>query len=139
VASFGDAMGTTPGALEIVHTDATKGTYAKVVLSDDAKTLLGGVLVGDAAAYTTLKAWVGREYPGDPAALISPAAFGEAALGSALPDDAVICSCNNVTKASICGAIAEGACDLAAIKGCTSAGTTCGGCLPTVGRILADS
>jgi nitrite reductase (NADH) large subunit len=139
VASFGDAMGTTPGALEIVHTDATKGTYAKVVVSDDARTLLGGVLVGDAAAYTTLKAWVGREYPGDPAALISPAAVGESALGSALPDDAVICSCNNVTKASICGAIAEGACDLAAIKGCTSAGTTCGGCLPTVGRLLADS
>ncbi|NUO36652.1 MAG: FAD-dependent oxidoreductase, partial [Dermatophilaceae bacterium] len=38
VASFGDAMATTPGALEIVHTDATKGTYAKVVVSDDART-----------------------------------------------------------------------------------------------------
>jgi nitrite reductase (NADH) large subunit len=137
VASFGDAMGTTPGALEIVHTDATKGTYAKVVVSDDARTLLGGILVGDATAYTTLKAYVGREVPGDPAALISPAG---AELGAdALPDDAVICSCNTVTKGSICGAIADGACDLAAIKGCTNAGTTCGGCLPTVRKLLVDS
>ncbi|WP_028785706.1 nitrite reductase large subunit NirB [Terracoccus sp. 273MFTsu3.1] len=137
VASFGDAMATTPGALEIVHTDATKGTYAKVVVSDDAKTLLGGILVGDASAYTTLKAYVGREVPGDPGALVSPAG---AELGAdSLPDDAVICSCNNVTKASICGAIAEGACDLAAIKGCTNAGTTCGGCLPTVKKLLVDS
>ena len=137
VASFGDAMATRPGALEIVHTDATKGTYAKVVVSDDARTLLGGILVGDASAYTTLKAYVGREVPGDPGALVSPAG---AELGAdALPDDAVICSCNNVTKGSICGAIAEGACDLAAIKGCTNAGTTCGGCLPTVKRLLVDS
>ncbi|WP_330476439.1 nitrite reductase large subunit NirB [Terrabacter sp. C0L_2] len=137
VASFGDAMATTPGALEIVHTDATKGTYAKVVVSDDARTLLGGILVGDASAYTTLKAYVGREVPGDPGALVSPAG---AELGAdALPDDAVICSCNNVTKGSICGAIAEGACDLAAIKGCTTAGTTCGGCLPTVKKLLVDS
>lgn len=137
VASFGDAMGATPGALEIVHTDAVKGTYAKVVVSDDARTLLGGILVGDASAYTTLKAFVGREVPGDPAALISPAAVE---LGSdALPDDAVICSCNNVTKGAICGAIAEGACDLATLKGCTNAGTTCGGCLPTVKKLLVDS
>jgi nitrite reductase (NADH) large subunit len=137
VASFGDAMATTPGALEIVHTDATKGTYAKVVVSDDARTLLGGILVGDASAYTTLKAYVGREVPGDPGALVSPAG---AELGAdALPGDAVVCSCNNVSKASICGAIAEGACDLAAIKGCTSAGTTCGGCLPTVKKLLVDS
>ncbi len=137
VASFGDAMATTPGALEIVHTDATKGTYAKVVVSDDAKTLLGGILVGDASAYTTLKAYVGREVPGDPGALVSPAG---AELGAdALPDDAVICSCNNVTKGSICSAIADGSCDLAAIKGCTNAGTTCGGCLPTVKKLLVDS
>jgi len=137
VASFGDAMGATPGALEIVHTDATKGTYAKVVLSDDARTLLGGVLVGDAAAYTTLKAFVGRAVPGDPASLISPAA---AELGSdTLPDDAVICSCNNVTKGAICSAIADGACDLASLKSCTTAGTTCGGCLPTVKKLLVDS
>ena len=139
VASFGDAMGATPGALEIVHSDTARGTYAKVVLSDDARTLLGGILVGDATAYTTLRSFIGREVPGDPAALISPAGDGGADLSSQLPDDAIICSCNGVAKGSICAAIADGAGDLAAIKGCTSAGTTCGGCLPSVRKLLVDS
>ena len=35
-------------------------------------TLLGGVLVGDASAYPMLRPLVGRELPGDPAALIAP-------------------------------------------------------------------
>ena len=51
VASFGDAMGVTPDCLEVAVNDAVNQTYAKLVLSDDAKTLLGGVLVGDASAY----------------------------------------------------------------------------------------
>lgn len=44
-----------------------------------------------------------------------------------------------MTKGAICGAIAAGACDIASVKACTSAGTTCGGCLPTVKQLLADS
>src|SRR5207249_1597142 len=45
VASYGDAHATSEGALSVVLHDAAKGTYAKLVVSDDAKTLLGGVLV----------------------------------------------------------------------------------------------
>ncbi|KDE12601.1 nitrite reductase large subunit NirB [Rhodococcus aetherivorans] len=137
VASFGDAHATTPGALEVVLSDAAKGTYAKLVVSDDAKTLLGGILVGDASAYGSLRPLVGRELPGDPAALISPA--GEKPGAGSLPDDAEVCSCNGVTKGTICGAIADGACDIAQVKACTGAGTTCGGCLPTVKQLLAAS
>ncbi|WP_016934330.1 nitrite reductase large subunit NirB [Rhodococcus sp. R1101] len=137
VASFGDAHATTPGALEVVLSDSAKGTYAKLVVSDDAKTLLGGILVGDASAYGTLRPLVGRELPGDPATLISPA--GEKPGAGSLPDDAEVCSCNGVTKGAICDAIAEGACDIAQIKSCTSAGTTCGGCLPSVKQLLARS
>ncbi|MCX5044587.1 nitrite reductase large subunit NirB [Aldersonia sp. NBC_00410] len=137
VASFGDAHATTEGALEVVLSDAAKGTYAKLVVSDDAKTLLGGILVGDASPYASLRPLVGRELPGDPAALISPA--GEKPGAGSLPDDAEVCSCNAVTKGSICGAIAEGACDIAQVKACTNAGTTCGGCLPTIKQLLASS
>ncbi|MBN0972917.1 MULTISPECIES: nitrite reductase large subunit NirB [unclassified Gordonia (in: high G+C Gram-positive bacteria)] len=138
VASFGDAFGTTENALEITYHDAVAGRYAKIVVSDDAKTLLGGILVGDASAYAMLKPMVGREIPGDPAALIAPE--GGAAVGmDALPDDAEICSCNGVSKGAICSAIADGACDIAAVKGCTSAGTTCGGCLPSIKQLLAAS
>ncbi|SLF02751.1 nitrite reductase large subunit [Mycobacteroides abscessus subsp. massiliense] len=67
VASFGDAHATADGALEVVFNDATKGTYAKLVVSDDARTLLGGILVGDASAYGTLRPMLGRELPADPA------------------------------------------------------------------------
>ncbi|WP_165588068.1 FAD-dependent oxidoreductase, partial [Mycobacteroides abscessus] len=96
VASFGDAHATADGALEVVFNDATKGTYAKLVVSDDARTLLGGILVGDASAYGTLRPMLGRELPADPASLIAPSG-AEIGVG-ALPDDAQICSCNAVTK-----------------------------------------
>ncbi|MEU6560759.1 nitrite reductase large subunit NirB [Nocardia nova] len=137
VASFGDAHATTEGALSVVLHDAAKGTYAKLVLSDDAKTLLGGILVGDASQYAALRPLVGSELPAEPAALISPAG---AELGAdALPDEAQICSCNNVSKGAICGAIAEGACDIAGVKSCTAAGTSCGGCVPMIKKLLEQS
>ncbi|WP_067659787.1 nitrite reductase large subunit NirB [Nocardia harenae] len=137
VASFGDAHGTTEGALSVVLHDAAKGTYAKLVVSDDAQTLLGGILVGDASQYAALRPLVGRPLPAEPAALISPAG---AELGAdALPDDAQICSCNNISKGAICGAIADGACDIPAIKSCTSAGTSCGGCVPMLKKLLEQS
>lgn len=135
VASFGDAHGTSDGALEVVFNDATKGTYAKLVVSDDARTLLGGILVGDASAYGTLRPMLGRELPADPASLISPAG-AEIGVG-ALPDDAQICSCNAVTKGAICGAICDGATDVPALKAATCAGTSCGSCIPMLKQILA--
>lgn len=134
VASFGDAHGVADGALEVTLNDPTKGTYAKLVVSDDASTLLGGVLVGDATAYGTLRPLVGRPLPGDPAALIAPAA-AEVGVGS-LPDEAQICSCNAVSKGTIRCAISAGACDVPAIKATTAAGTSCGSCVPMLKRLL---
>ena len=51
VASFGDCQATEPGALELVYADPIAGVYSKLVVSDDASRLLGGVLVGDASPY----------------------------------------------------------------------------------------
>ncbi|OBI90509.1 nitrite reductase large subunit [Mycobacterium asiaticum] len=137
VASFGDAMGTTANCLEVVINDAVNCTYAKLVLSDDAKTLLGGVLVGDASSYGVLRPMVGSELPGDPLALIAPAGDGAGALGiGALPDSAQICSCNNVTKGDLKCAIADGCADVPALKACTSAGTSCGSCVPLLKQLL---
>ncbi len=139
VASFGDAMGATENCLEVVINDAVKRTYAKLVLSDDAKTLLGGVLVGDASSYGVLRPMVGSELPGDPLALIAPAGSGDGAgaLGvGALPDSAQICSCNNVTKGDLKCAIADGCADVPALKACTAAGTSCGSCVPLLKQLL---
>ncbi|OBG77354.1 nitrite reductase large subunit [Mycobacterium sp. E1214] len=137
VASFGDAMGSTENCLEVAINDAVNRTYAKLVLSDDAKTLLGGVLVGDASSYGVLRPMVGSELPGDPLALIAPASGEAPALGvGALPDSAQICSCNNVTKGDLKCAIADGCADVPALKSCTAAGTSCGSCVPLLKQLL---
>ncbi|OBH30289.1 nitrite reductase large subunit [Mycobacterium sp. E342] len=137
VASFGDAMGVTENCLEVAINDAVKRTYAKLVLSDDAKTLLGGVLVGDASAYGVLRPMVGSELPGDPLALIAPVSGEAPALGiGALPDSAQICSCNNVTKGDLKCAIADGCADVPSLKSCTAAGTSCGSCVPLLKQLL---
>ncbi|HEY2449757.1 MAG TPA: nitrite reductase large subunit NirB, partial [Mycobacterium sp.] len=139
VASFGDALATTPGALEVVVSDPIGGTYSKLVLSDDVRTLLGGILIGDASSYGVLRPLVGSELPGDPVSLIAPAGSGGgSAIGvGALPADAQICSCNDVTKGALCAAIADGACTVADLKGCTKAGTSCGSCVPLLSQLLA--
>ncbi len=139
VASFGDAMGATPDCLEVVVNDPVKQTYAKLVLSDDARTLLGGILVGDASAYGILRPMVGEALPGDPLALIAPAGSdgGTGGLGvGALPAGAQICSCNNVTKGDLTEAIAGGCCDVPGLKKCTQAGTSCGSCVPLLKQLL---
>ena len=137
VASFGDAFARTPGALEVVWADPVGGVYKKLVLSDDARTLLGGVLVGDATAYASLRPMVGRELPGDPAAFLLPEG-GAGAPELELPDDAGVCSCNNVSAGAVRHAVAEQGChDLGAVKACTRAGTSCGSCLPLVKKLMA--
>jgi nitrite reductase (NADH) large subunit len=139
VASFGDALATTPGALEVVVSDPIGGTYSKLVLSDDVQTLLGGILIGDASSYGVLRPLVGSKLPGDPVTLIAPAGSGGGpAVGvGALPAGAQICSCNDVTKGALCEAIADGACTVADLKGCTKAGTSCGSCVPLLSQLLA--
>ncbi|SCL13830.1 assimilatory nitrite reductase (NAD(P)H) large subunit precursor [Micromonospora inyonensis] len=136
VASFGDAHGVTPGCLDVTFTDPATRVYAKLVLSDDARTLLGGVLVGDASAYPTLRASVGGPLPAPPLALLAPA--GEAAAGgvATLPATAQVCSCNAVTREQVDAAIADGCADVPALKACTRAGTSCGSCVPLLKQLL---
>ena len=139
VASFGDAHANTPGALEVVHNDPVAGCYAKLVVSDDAVTLLGGVLVGDASQYATLRPLVGRPLPADPGALVAPAGSGASVGIGALPPDAQVCSCHAVTKGTITDAITSGGCaDVASIKSCTKAGTGCGSCVPMLKQLLTE-
>ena len=143
VASFGDAFATEPGALELVYADAVAGVYKKLVVSEDATRLLGGILVGDASAYGVLRPMVssGIALPANPEELILPASrtggTGPGVLG--MPDEAQICSCNNVSKGEIVAAVAEGDCeDLASVKKCTKAGSTCGSCVPMVKTLIED-
>ena len=50
-----------------------------------------------------------------------------------MPESAQVCSCNNVSKGTICAAIkALNLESAAAVKSCTKAGSGCGGCFPMV-------
>ncbi|QIJ62460.1 nitrite reductase large subunit NirB [Streptomyces sp. JB150] len=138
VASFGDAHGTSEDCLDVVYSDSRSGLYKKLVIGRDG-TLLGGILVGDAEAYGTLKAFTGSVPPVSPESLVLPAGAGAPVqLGpAALPDDAIICSCNNVRKGTIREAVTEHQCTtVPEVKKCTKAGTTCGSCVKVLGQLV---
>ncbi|MFF3018420.1 nitrite reductase large subunit NirB [Streptomyces sp. NPDC057939] len=139
VASFGDPFAPEgrDGAVSVVFSDTREGVYKKLLLGPDGA-LLGGILVGDARAYGSLKPHAGRQLPAPPEAFLLPATEGIAPPGAdALPDDAVVCSCHNVTKGQVRTAVtAESLTDVGGIKKCTKAGTGCGGCLGTLQAVL---
>lgn len=137
VASFGDAFATADGALELVFADQVHGVYQKLVVSDDASRLLGGILVGDASRYAALRPLVGRPLPAPPEELLLG---GRTAVAGELPGDAQICTCHAVTKQAICTAIAEHELvDVAGVNACTRAGTGCGSCVPALTALLTES
>jgi nitrite reductase (NADH) large subunit len=133
VASFGRTGG--PGTLDVVFADPVAGIYKKLVVSDDARTLLGGVLVGDASAYAGLRPLAGRPLAASPDTLL----LGGGASPGVLGDEDQVCSCNAVTKKQIVTAITEqDADDVPAIKACTRAGTSCGSCIPLLKSLLDE-
>ncbi len=141
VASIGDPHGKAEGSRSYQFTDERRQVYKKIVVSDCGKYLLGGVMVGDAGEYgTLLQMMLNRiELPEAPEFLILPQSDGKAKPGlgvDALPATAQICSCNDVSKGAICEAVAGGATSIGALKKCTGAGATCGGCVPLVTQIM---
>lgn len=142
VASFGDPFISGNSVKVIQYEDTVKGVYKRINLSADGKQLLGGILVGDAAQYNMLLQTCKNKLvlPADPGDLILGARGGseQSAAGLAgLPDDAMICSCENVSKAGICNAVSQQQCEsVDAIKKCTKAGTGCGGCVPMIKDLL---
>ncbi|SDT27025.1 nitrite reductase large subunit NirB [Actinopolymorpha singaporensis] len=130
VASFG----TPAGELDVVYSDPAHGIYAKLALTDDAQTLLGGILVGDASAYAVLRASVNGPLPGKLADFL-----GSGEVPGDLPGGAQVCSCHAVTKDDVLTAVGDGHTDVAGLKACTRAGTGCGSCVPLLRTLLAQA
>ncbi|MET9022234.1 nitrite reductase large subunit NirB [Actinopolymorpha sp. NPDC004070] len=130
VASFG----TPAGELDVVYSDPAHGIYAKLALTDDAQTLLGGILVGDASAYAVLRASVNGPLPGKLADFL-----GSGEVSGDLPGGAQVCSCHAVTKDDILTAVGDGHSDVAGLKACTRAGTGCGSCVPLLKTLLTQA
>jgi nitrite reductase (NADH) large subunit len=137
VASFGDALN--PGRRTVVYQDMVRGVYKKLVLSDDDKRLVGGVLVGDADDYMRLLGVCngGQQLALAPEELLFGARGAADASSAEAPDTLQVCSCNNVSKGQICAAIVDKeAVTVGKLKSCTRAGSGCGGCVPLVTDIL---
>jgi len=140
VASIGDAHARTQGALIFTYQNGGSDVYKRLVVNEDKTRLLGAVLVGDANEYGTLLQYCqnGIALPENPDSLILPRRADEAmGLGpDALPASAQICSCYEVSKGTICSAIAAGCTTVNALKAETKAGTGCGGCVPLLKSVL---
>ena len=142
VASIGDAHAAASGARACVFIDERRQIYKKLVVNEEGTRLLGGILIGGAEQYCTWLQMVqnGLPLPANPEQLMFPSgddSDGHQTPGLAGPPDAAqICSCNNVSKAELCTAIASGARTLGALKQCTKAASSCGGCAPLVTQVL---
>ncbi|HEV3010008.1 MAG TPA: nitrite reductase large subunit NirB, partial [Burkholderiales bacterium] len=138
VCSIGDAHAATADSRSYVYTDEV--VYKKLVVSGDGRHLLGAILVGDAADYGTLLQMVLNPLPlpEHPEDLILPMRQGSSkGLGvDLLPDSALVCSCNSVSKKEILQAVEGGCATLGALKKKTKAATSCGGCGPLAKQIL---
>ncbi|MGH3207942.1 MAG: FAD-dependent oxidoreductase, partial [Trebonia sp.] len=141
---------TEPGAdedLEVLRfEDPARERYAKLVLSADR--VVGAILIGlpDAAAAVVQLYDRNGAAPADRLALLLgralPPESGGGSGPAALPDYAVVCRCNMVTKRQLRDAWYGGACGRAALSSATRAATGCGTCgddLDTIAAWLAET
>ncbi len=133
VASIGDSRGF-DNAQYVELSDNQSGTYKKLWLDETGQYLKGAVLVGDASDYNLLlNQYLSGEKIASPAISLlqqdsdAPVVFN---------DNAIICSCHQVTKADIVERVIAGDHSLVAIKGCTKAASGCGGCGALVQDII---
>jgi nitrite reductase (NADH) large subunit len=145
VASFGDPFIENDEVSAIVFENKFSGIYKRINVSKDGKTLLGGILVGDSSDYNGLFQIYSNAMalPPNPEDLILGSRGGESStMGSAmdLPDTAVICSCENITKGAICCSITDGSCEtFGDVVKATKATSGCGGCKPMVADLVKAS
>ena len=145
VASFGIPYMPADKGLSIIYENKTKGIYKRINVSHDGKTLLGGIMVGDAGDYSILHQMYLNNMPLPDNAeelIVGARGEGNSAFGSAmdLPDSAVICSCEAVTKGAICCSVLDdGNETVKSVSKATKAGTGCGGCKPMLNDLVTES
>lgn len=145
VASFGEPFMPADKGHSIIFENKTESLYKRINVTHDGKKLLGGILVGDAKDYNMLLQMYLNEMPlpKNPENLILGSRGGEdVSFGSAmdLPDTAVVCSCEAVTKGQICCSVKEdGNETVKAIAKVTKATTGCGGCKPMVDDLVKET
>ncbi|MEK3884853.1 nitrite reductase large subunit NirB [Paenibacillus sp. PL2-23] len=134
----------TPETRSLKLQDDLAGTYKKLVIQDGK--LVGAVLFGDTSEGSELFAQIkkGESVEGREKELLLGFTPGQGGGSSpearlkAMADDEVICGCNGVSKGTIAEAITGKGChSVSAIKSCTKASASCGGCKPLVEGLLS--
>lgn len=147
VASIGKSTLESDDVNETVLLNSKSGVYKKLITSKETGNLVGAVLVGDADDYGNLLQLYLNDMilPEVPETLLvantgaSTGKNASAGLGvDSLPDTALICSCENISKGTICTAVQDGNHDIPSLKACSKAGTGCGSCVPLMTDLLAS-
>jgi len=120
----------------IEYLDRGGRSYKKILIRKDR--IIGIVMYGDTGSAPALYSYLlGEEDISDRRNLLFGSVPGKASSVKEIPDDAIVCGCNGVTKGAIVKAIEnKGLFTLEDVKRETRAASSCGGCVATLERIL---
>lgn len=121
----------------VQYSEPKHGIYKTVVVRDNK--LVGATLVGDVSKVAFLMQAFDRglPLPDERLSLMFDIGTPEVAVGAAeLSDDAQVCNCNGVNKATIVDAVRSGEKSVTGVMAATRAGKGCGSCKGLVAQIV---
>jgi nitrite reductase (NADH) large subunit len=121
----------------VQYSEPRHGVYKTIVIRDGK--LVGATLVGDVSkvSFLTQAFDSGLPLPDERVSLMFDIGTPEVAVGVAeLSDDAQICNCNGVDKATLVGCVRAGTTSVTGVMAKTKAGKGCGSCKELVGQIV---
>lgn len=122
----------------VQFSEPKRGVYKTVVVRDDK--LVGATLVGDVSKVAFLMQAFDRGLPLPPERVSLMFDIGgapDAPTGAAeLADDAQVCNCNGVSKATIVGCVKGGQTSVQGVMSATRAGKGCGSCKGLVAQVV---
>ncbi len=129
LASMGRMADAQQGDEIVTYSEPGHGVYKKIIVRGDK--IVAGCLLGETDTASALMSLY--EKNDDCPVRRADMLFGKASQAGGddiltLADDALLCSCNQVTKAKVIEVIGQGKTSVLSIGGCTKAGTGCGGC-----------
>ncbi|GIU48556.1 nitrite reductase large subunit [Shewanella sairae] len=136
VASIGESRGF-ENAQYVELIDQQAGIYKKLWLDETGLYLRGAVLIGNVDEYSHLLSLYLAAEPLELPAVSLLTADNSAPI--LLKDNAIVCSCHQVTKSEICEQVLAGNHTLSDIKSCTKAASGCGGCAAVVEQIIDEA
>lgn len=124
----------------LLREDSSEGIYQKAIVKDGR--LIGAVLVGDIAPAATVDRFLKSRETLNGARRTLLAVVADEAAGPAdvmaMPDAAIICGCNGVSKGTILETIrAQKLMTRKEVAACCGASRSCGGCGPQVEALIA--